>query len=445
MLEKINSLIWGNGLLFLIMGTGLLMSFKMKFFQITNFKEIMQKTILNSFSKEKCQDGKISPFQTLSTALSATMGTGNIIGVASAIAIGGAGAVFWMWISAFLGMMTIYAENYLGTVYRYQNEKGQWIGGAIAYIEKGLQSRKLAVVFSVCCILASLGMGNMAQISSISDVMKSEFSVNPLITGIITAFLIFCITMGGIKRIGKTTEIIIPILSLIYILSSFIVIFINYKNIFPAFEQIFNGAFGIKAVGGGVSGAVIKNAVNTGLRRGIFSNEAGLGSAGILHSASSVESPHIQGMWGIFEVFADTIICCTITALVILTNGNITDDMTSASVVIESFRPLFSEYSGLFVSVSIVLFAFATLLGWSYCGECAVRYSIGEKGIVFYKILFSLCIILGAVMKVSEVWTLSDIFNGLMAFPNLTAILLLSPKIKTYISGHLNDISYPDN
>ncbi len=349
MLEKINSLIWGNGLLFLIIGTGLFLSFKMKFFQITNFKEIMKKTILNSFSKEKCRDGKISPFQTLSTALSATMGTGNIIGVASAIAIGGAGAVFWMWVSAFLGMMTIYAENYLGTVYRYQNEKGQWIGGALAYIEKGLQSRKLAVVFSICCILASFGMGNMAQISSISDVMKSEFSINPFITGIITAFLIFCITMGGIKRIGKTTEIIIPILSLIYIISSLIVILINYKNILPAFEQIFKGAFGISAVGGGISGTVIKNAINTGLRRGIFSNEAGLGSAGILHSASSVESPHIQGMWGIFEVFADTIVCCTITALVILTNGNISDDMTSAMVVIESFKPLFSEYSGLFV------------------------------------------------------------------------------------------------
>lgn len=431
MLEKINSAVWGEGLLFLILATGLFLSFKMRFFQFTHFGGIIKNTIGSLFRchDKKCDEKSITPFQALSTALSATMGTGNIIGVASALAMGGAGAIFWMWISAVLGMMTIYAENYLGTLYRYKNDRGEWIGGAMAYMEKGLGSRCLAVIFSVCCILASFGMGNMAQISSISDAFSLSFSVKPVITGTVTAILIFIITMGGIKRVGKVTQLIIPVLSAVYIISAFIIICINYKNIPHAFSKIINEAFSPKAAGGGICGT----AVSIGLRRGVFSNEAGLGSSGMLHSASSVENPHIQGMWGIFEVFADTIVCCTITALVILTGNS--ECLGTAATVIESFRPFFKDYSGLFISVSTALFAFATLIGWSYCGECAVRYSIGEKGVIPYRALFSVIIITGSVMKVSEVWTLSDIFNGLMAFPNLTAVILLSGKIKK--SGHL--------
>lgn len=426
MLEKINSAVWGEGLLFLILAAGLFLSLKMHFFQFTHFGEIIKNTIVSLFrnNDEKCDSQSITPFQALSTALSATMGTGNIIGVASALAIGGAGAIFWMWISAFLGMMTIYAENYLGTLYRYKNDRGEWIGGAMAYMEKGLGSRCLAVVFSVCCILASFGMGNMAQISSISDAFSSSFSINPLITGTVTAVLIFIIIMGGIKRVGKVTQLIIPVLSAVYIISAVIIICINYRSVPEAFFKIINGAFSPRAAGGGICGT----AVNIGLRRGVFSNEAGLGSSGMLHCASSVESPHIQGMWGIFEVFADTIVCCTITALVILTGNSECSGTTAA--VIDSFRPFFSDYSGLFISVSTALFAFATLIGWSYCGECAVRFSIGEKGVIPYRIVFSAVIVIGSVMKISQVWTLSDIFNGLMAFPNLTAVLLLSGKIK---------------
>jgi AGCS family alanine or glycine:cation symporter len=432
MLEKINSFVWGNGLLFLILGTGLFFSIKLRFFQIFRFGEILNKTFLSLFrnSKNKYDKSKISPLQSLSTALSATMGTGNIIGVASAIAIGGAGAVFWLWISALLGMMTVYAENYLGTLYRYQNNKGEWIGGASAYIEKGLNCRPLAVVFCIFCILSSFGMGNMAQINAISDSFHSAFSLNPLITGIVTAVLIFSVTCGGVKRLGKVTQLIIPFLSAVYILSALIIIFINYTNIPSVFHEIFTGAFGIKAVGGGISGNIIKKSINIGLRRGVFSNEAGLGSSGMLHSASAVENPHIQGMWGIFEVFADTIVCCTLTALVILANDNINENIQGSSVIIDSFSPLFNNFSGFFISVSIALFAFATLLGWSYCGECAVRYCTGEKGVFFYRIIFALVIIAGAVIKAEYIWTISDIFNGLMAFPNLTAILLLSHKIK---------------
>ncbi|MGN0606466.1 MAG: alanine/glycine:cation symporter family protein [Oscillospiraceae bacterium] len=430
-LEKINSVIWGDGLLMLILGTGFFLSVKSGFFQIFHFREIFSRTILSVFSKKdkSCTDKHITPFQALSTALSATMGTGNIIGVASAIVIGGAGSVFWMWVSALLGMMTVYAENYLGTVYRYQNEKGEWVGGALAYIEKGLGSKKLAAAFSVCCIAASLGMGNMAQISSISDAMNSVFSIKPIITGIVVAVMIFAVISGGIKRIGNITQLIIPVLSLVYIVFSIVVICVNHSNISSAFGEIFRNAFGIRAVGGGISGNAIRLAINTGLRRGVFSNEAGLGSAGILHSASSVENPHTQGMWGIFEIFTDTIVCCTLTALVILTNDGLCDKFEGAGLVAESFRPFLKDYSGIFVSVSIALFAFATLIGWSYCGECAVRYSMGEKFVMAYRVLFAAVIVIGAVMKISSVWTLSDIFNGLMAFPNLTAIILLSGKI----------------
>lgn len=432
MLDKINSFVWGNGLLFLILGTGLFFSLRLKFFQIFRFGEILRKTFFSLFRKTsgKYDKNRISPLQAVSTALSATMGTGNIIGVASAIIIGGAGSVFWLWISAFLGMMTVYAENYLGTLYRYRNDSGQWIGGTIACIEKGLKCPPLAIVFSIFCILASLGMGNMAQVSSISDSFYSAFSVKPILTGIITSVLIFSVIIGGIKRLGKVTQLIIPVLSAIYILSSIIIIFINFRNIPSAFSEILTGAFGLKAVSGGISGDLIRKAINIGLRRGVFSNEAGLGSSGMLHSASSVESPHVQGMWGIFEVFADTIVCCTLTALVILTNDNISNTLQNPSaVIIESFNPLFKDFSGLFISVAIALFAFATLLGWSYCGECAVRYCTGEKGVIFYRIIFSLIIIPGSVIKSADVWTLSDIFNGLMAFPNLTVILLLSARI----------------
>ena len=427
MLEKINSAVWGEGLLFLILATGLFLSFKMRFFQFTHFGGIIKNTIGSLFRchDKKCDEKSITPFQALSTALSATMGTGNIIGVASALAMGGAGAIFWMWISAVLGMMTIYAENYLGTLYRYKNDRGEWIGGAMAYMEKGLGSRCLAVIFSVCCILASFGMGNMAQISSISDAFSLSFSVKPVITGTVTAILIFIIIMGGIKRVGNVTQLIIPVLSAVYIISAFIIICINYKNIPHAFSEIINQAFSPKAAGGGICGT----AVSIGLRRGVFSNEAGLGSSGMLHSASSVENPHIQGMWGIFEVFADTIVCCTLTALVILSTGAHKTGNDGVMLVTHAFSKELGGIAPIFISTAVSLFAFATIIGWFYCGECAVTYIFGSCSIPFYKFIFLISAFAGAVSGLEAVWTISDIFNGLMAIPNLTGLLLLRKEI----------------
>ena len=342
MIENLNNIVWGSGMIFLILCTGLYFTLRIKLFQLTHFKLILKNTFLSIFKDKSTTRSNdkhsISQFQALSTALAATMGTGNIIGVATAISIGGAGAIFWMWLSAFFGMAVIYAENVLGTIYRYKNEKNQWIGGPLAYLDRGLGCRWLAVVFAIFCILASFGMGNMAQANSISSAMSSTFNISPLVTGIVVAILVGIIIIGGIKRIGSITQMLIPLLSVLYILASVIIVLINYKNIPKTFSLIFNEAFGISAIGGGISGAMVKRAINIGLRRGVFSNEAGLGSSALLHSASDTKSPELQGMWGIFEVFIYTIVCCTLTALVILTTGSTSSNLDGVDLVIKAFE-----------------------------------------------------------------------------------------------------------
>lgn len=434
MIENLNNIVWGSGMIFLILCTGLYFTLRIKLFQLTHFRLILKNTFLSIFKDKNTTRSNdkhsISQFQALSTALAATMGTGNIIGVATAISIGGAGAIFWMWLSAFFGMAVIYAENVLGTIYRYKNEKNQWIGGPLAYLDRGLGCRWLAIVFAIFCMLASFGMGNMAQAHSISSAMFSTFNISPIITGVVVAILVGIIIIGGIKRIGSITQMLIPLLSVLYILASVIIVLINYKNIPKAFSLIFNEAFGISAIGGGISGAMVKRAINIGLRRGVFSNEAGLGSSALLHSASDTKSPELQGMWGIFEVFIDTIVCCTLTALVILTTGSTSSNLDGVDLVIKAFENGFGQYADIFITVSILLFAFATLVGWSYCGESSIRFIFGESAIKYYKLVFIFVIIIGATSKLSIAWTISDIFNGFMAIPNLVGILLLSNKIK---------------
>ena len=416
MLEKINNLVWGNGTLLLILATGLYLTLKTRFYQLTDFRNIFSSTILSVFRKNNSEsDGSgISPFKTFSTTLAATMGTGNIVGVAAAVTIGGAGAIFWMWASALLGMMIAYSENYLGTLYRYKNSDGAYTGGAIAYIEKGLGCKWLAVIYAMLCVCVSFGMGNMTQSSSISNALSVGFGAPPILTGAVTAVLCSVVIIGGIKRIGSIMQFLIPFVSIGYILYSLIIIIRNYENIPLVCKNIFSGAFGISAVTGGISGTLIKSSIVTGLRRGVFSNEAGLGTASLLHSASETKSPHVQGQWGIAEVFTDTILCCTLTAFALLCKGG----------------SLFDGNGRIMMGICVPLFAFATLIGWSYCGELAVKYLFGVNAIPFYRILFGAAIFIGAVIRLETVWTLADIFNGLMAIPNLTAILLLSGKIK---------------
>lgn len=432
----INGVVWGIPMLILIIGTGIYITVRTGFFQVKYAGPVNKVTFLSIFKKDGSRttnDKKsITQFQALSTALAATIGTGNIAGVATAITIGGPGAVFWMWLSAFFGMMTNYAENVLGIYYRIKNEKGEWAGGAMYYIEKGLKWKPLALIFAFFCMFASFGIGNIAQINSIAGSMKSTFSIPPLATGIIVAVIVALVVIGGIKRIGKVAEAIVPFMSLAYIVGALIIVFAYFKNIPAVFVEIFEGAFGMDAVAGGFSGVLMKQAITMGFKRGVFSNEAGLGSSVMVHSASDVKEPVIQGMWGIFEVFADTIIVCTLTAMtILLTGSNGALDASGkliegAPLVITAFTGVFGSFAGKFVSISVLLFAFTTLLGWSYYGEVATEYLFGSKSKIVYKIAFVLVVIAGATADLGLVWDIADTLNGLMALPNLIGVLALS-------------------
>lgn len=452
--EIISGIIWGNGMLLLIIGTGIYFSIRTGFFQIIKIKHIFNETIVSIFKNKevrKSSDKKaISQFQALSTALAATMGTGNIAGVATALTLGGPGAIFWMWVSAIFGMMTVFSENVLGIYYRYKNLKGEWVGGPMVYIERGLHAKWLGVIYAVFCVLASFGIGNMAQVNSISSALDATFKISPLVTGIATALLVGIIIIGGIKRIGKVTEKIIPFVSLAYIFGAILIIVLNFKQLPTVFKEIFTGAFGINSAVGGISGALVKQALSVGFRRGVFSNEAGLGSSVMVHTASDIKEPVKQGMWAIFEVFVDTIVCCTLTALAVLSTGvlgNVNNEgkiLDGAPLVISAFSTGFGNFAGGFVSLSVMLFAFATLLGWSFYGAKAMEYLFGEKSVILYKLAFISVIVIGATTELKLVWGISDTLNGLMAIPNLIGVLLLSGTVVKATKKYLIGITHRD-
>lgn len=432
MLKTINNMVWGVPLLVLLLGTGVIYTVRLGFFQIRKFPFILNQTFFSLFRRgnsSKCREsGSISQFQAVSAALAAAMGTGNIAGVATAITIGGAGSIFWMWVSAAAGMSLVYAENYLGTIYRRRID-GKWYGGPMAYLENGAGKKRLAVIFAVFCSFAALGMGNMTQVNCISVSLDDCLGVPPLLTGIAAAVICGVIISGGIKRIGAASQTLIPFLSILYIGAALFVIFRNRSILPEALESIFRGAFGIRAVGGGVGGAAVCTAVNVGLRRGVFSNEAGLGSSAVLHSTAECRDPEKQGMWAVFEVFADTMVCCTLTALVILTSG-VSGVRDGVLLVTDAFSSVFGSYAPFFMTAMISLFAFATMIGWYYCGECAVTYIFGDEGVPFYRAVFLAFTVAGAAARLEAVWTVSDIFNGLMAFPNLIGLLILRKEVK---------------
>lgn len=440
--DSINSVVWGVPMLVLIIGTGIYFSCRLGFFQVFRFRHVLQKTIFSALGKKKSgksrEEKAISQFQAMSTALAATIGTGNIAGVATALAIGGPGAVFWMWVSAFFGMMTSFAENVLGVYYRKKNKDGEWAGGAMYYISEGLKDRKfakyfakpLSVLFAVFCALASFGIGNMSQVNAIAVSLENSFNIPPLAIGIAIAVIVGFILLGGVKRIGAVAEKIVPFMAIIYIVLTLSVVIINVESIPSVFASIFKNAFGITAVGGGISGAIVKNAITMGFKRGVFSNEAGLGSAVIVNSVSDVKEPVTQGMWGIFEVFFDTIVVCTLTAFTVLSTGVLeTSKLEGSALVGEAFAGVFGNVAGMILAFSITLFAFTTILGWSFYGTKSVEYLFGKKATVIYKVLFSLFIVAGATMNLSLVWEISDTLNALMAIPNLIGVLLLSGQV----------------
>ncbi len=531
----INNIVWGTPTLLLMLSAGIVFSLGTGFFQIRHIGHWLKSTIFSRSSSKSSDKGSISQFQAMSSALAATLGTGNIAGVASALATGGAGAVFWMWISALLGTMTGFAENVLGIYYRRRNDNGDWQGGAMRYINDGLSeisfarrlSKPLAVIFAALCVLSAFGMGNMAQMNSAAGVLQANFGIPPIITGLAlcvpTAFIMF----GGIKRVGSITAKIVPFMSGFYILGALWIMFENIGQLPAVLGSVVESAFGIDAVSGGVSGYIIKQAVSMGFRRGVFSNEAGLGTSVAAHAASDVKEPCVQGMWSIFEVFFDTIVMCSLTAVILLaspctaptaeeafrsisltpqyfrlteekciiTGGTpmliieeygsrtelrtvygtgfdicisesgttfsnimtitgvqrisdsgepefldssrtvplidsvVISEVTGAQLATYAFSQTFGSAAGKLLAVAVLLFAFSTVIGWSCFGSGAAVYLFGEKAQTPFRIVFIALTVVGAVLDFSAVWGLCDIFNGLMAIPNLIALFLLSPKV----------------
>ena len=387
------------------------------------------------------KEHSISQFQSFCTALAATLGTGNITGVATALIFGGPGAIFWMWVSAFFGMMTNYGENYLGIRYRYKDQKGRWIGGAMVYMERGLNSRFLAVLFAVCCLIASLGMGNMVQGNSMAKGLESAFGVPPFITGSVCMILLAVIVTGGVKRVAALTEKLVPLMAAIYFLGALAVLAANWQAVPQAMGLIFTQAFQIRAGAGGAAGYTMRQAIRMGVARGIFSNEAGLGSSVMAHVQSDVESPRIQGMWGMLEVFIDTMVGCTVTALVILVSGvyqpELYLDQISRGIETVDGTTLTGQAFGAvipwgaqFLAAATALFAFATIAGWSYFGEQTAAYLGKEKGANVYRYVYILLTLPGCILAPSLIWDLSDAFNGMMALPNLAALFFLGRQVK---------------
>ena len=451
----LNGVVWGIPMMCLILGTGVYLCIRCGFPQFAHFGHIMKNTLGKAFEKSEAKEGSVSPFKAMCTALAASIGTGNIAGVSGAIAIGGPGAVFWMWMSALLGMCTKFAEVTLSIKYRQRNEKGDWVGGPMYYIQNGLGKKWkwLASVFAVFGALAAFGIGNMTQVNTICSTVGGaiknfvpdvNLTIVAWIVGALCAVLASIVYLGGIEAIGDVCALLVPVMAIIYILASIAVIVMNISAVPEAFGAIFKGAFNPAAVSGGLAGVGIKMAITKGVGRGIFSNEAGLGSAPIAHAASDVDHPVKQGMFGVFEVFMDTIVVCTMTAMVVLLGVGVHNiefgNDIGAQLTVNGFMSVFGDkIPGVVVAVCLTMFAFSTVLTWGLYGTRCMEYLFNYKAAKVYQIIFCGVMIIGGVIKLQLAWDIADTLNGLMAIPNLIALLLLSPVVikltKEYFRG----------
>ena len=427
-------------MLVLLIGVGLLLVFKTRFIIYRRFGFILKNTFGKIFDKTEVNEGSVTPFQAVSTALAATVGTGNIAGVATAISLGGPGAVFWMWLAAIIGMTTKFAEVTLSVATREKNQKGEWVGGPMYYLKNGLHSKLLSKLFALLATLAPFGIGAMVQANSVSDAVNASFGVPVWITGLVVAVLVGLVIIGGIKRIGQFAEKVVPIMSVAYILGSIIILMLERSQILPALGAIFTDAFTGTAAAGGFAGSTVSMAVRWGVARGVFTNEAGLGSAPIAHAASHIDHPVRQGLWGAFEVFVDTILICTITALVILTSGLWTDSaLNGAALTTAAFESGFSG-GGYIVSIGLTLFAFTTIVGWSYYGEKSLEFLAGStKFTIPYRIIYIGLAFVGSVGGLATVWDIADTLNGLMAIPNLIGLFALNGVVVRLIKDFMRD------
>ena len=464
--DYLNGIAWGPQMLVLLVGTGIYLSIRVGFIQFGKFGYVMKNTIGKVFSKQEAGDGEVTPFQAVTTALAATVGTGNIAGVTGAIALGGPGAVFWMWISALFGMVTKYAEVVLSIRYRERNEKGDWVGGPMYYIKNGLGMgwQWLGVLFSLLGALAAFGTGNMTQINTIAGsinsvidafggntganaftVMGQIVPISSIIVGVIVAVTVSLVLFGGIKRIGAVAEKLVPFMALLFVVCGLSVVFSNLGSVGKIFGMIFKGAFNAEAALGGAFGITIMTTIQKGVGRGVFSNEAGLGSAPMAHAASSETDPVKQGLYGIFEVFMDTIVICTLTALTVLCGVEagvpiVWGQSAGAELVSAAFGTVFGDKVGsVIVAVSVSLFALTTILSWSLYGARCCEFILGTKSVPIYQIIYVFVIVIGATLKLELVWNIADTVNGFMAVPNLIALLGLSGVVVKLTKNHFSE------
>ncbi len=439
-LEGIDGVVWGPVTLFLLVGTGVFLTFRLRFIPWKMLPKSLKAIFSPEARKTNREKGEISPFSALMTALAGTIGTGNIVGVATAMVTGGPGALVWMWLAAAFGISTKYAECALAVKYRSVNEKGEFVGGPMYTIRNAFKHKRVAAVlagaFAVFTVLASFGIGNLSQANSISDAINNTFSVPTWITGILLAVLTGLVVFGGIRSIAKVSSVLVPVMAIFYIISGIIVIAVNYKNIPSGIATIFSMAFGGRAVGGGIAGAItasVMNSIRFGVSRGVFSNEAGLGSAAISASSASSDDHVSQGFINMCGTFIDTIVVCTITGLAIASSGVLgsVDQngkyIQGANLTISAFSSVLGKAGAVIITVGILMFAFSTILGWEYQGEKALEYLFKKPAVCYiYRVVFSVAVFVGATVALDIAWSFSDIANGLMALPNLISLLALS-------------------
>ncbi|MDY6934332.1 MAG: sodium:alanine symporter family protein [Spirochaetota bacterium] len=429
-LKQLSDIVWGIPLIVLLLGTGIYLTFLLRGLQ---FKTLLSSLYLALIRRkeEGGKKGDISHFQALMTALAATVGTGNIAGVATAIATGGPGALFWMWITGFFGMATKYSEGVLAVRYREVDKFGTMCGGPMYYISRGLGSKSLARLFSIFACIAAFGIGNMVQANSVADALNSTFGIAQWQIGIVLFIFTSIVIMGGIKSIARATSIIVPIMIVFYMVGCFSILILYYKEIPNAFSLVFYHAFSPIAASGGFIGAAVRHTIRMGVARGIFSNESGLGSSPIAAAAAKTDEPVRQALVSMTQTFIDTIVVCTLTGLVLIVTGVWDCGKNAAALTEFAFETgLPGDWGGAVVSIGILFFAYSTILGWSYYGEKSIEYLLGERSIKPYRMLWVISVFIGAVLKIDLIWTFSDIMNGLMALPNLIALIALSGIVK---------------
>ena len=458
-LQKVNDFVWGPVMLILLVGTGVFLTIRLKFLPWRNLGHAIASVFKRQDKKEKDKhSGDISPFQSLMTALAATIGTGNIVGVATAMVLGGPGALVWMWISALFGLSTKYGESVLAVKYRVKNKKGEMAGGPMYAMRDGFKikwiGKTLAFLFALFAVLASFGIGNLTQANSISDAMFTTFNVPTWVTGAAVTLLVGVVLIGGIKSIGKVCGMVVPVMAVFYFLSGILVIILNAQNVPYGLQEILRMAFSFEAVAGGVGGNIVASmlsAMRWGVARGVFSNEAGLGSAPIAAAAAKTDHPSRQGYINMTGTFFDTIVVCTITGLVIASSGVLGTTgadgklLDGAKLTISAFNAALGPAGGTIVTIGIALFAFSTILGWEYYGEKSLEYLVGARSIcMIYRVVFSLIAFLGATTTLTIVWNFSDTMNGLMAIPNLVCLLVLSNVIAKECNDYQENIRKPE-